>query len=251
MPLATKNGSIIVKDGKLAESCGCCGGWYCYSPAIYCTAFRCVLPNTLSLSLSATYSGVFFQTVAINTAFGPIYRNVKFSSPSFSASVTLTKESISSPCNYIYNMSSGLAPVDVSLPMFRVSLGDQFYWLSSSACASGLRYMVRMREIVVLATGAQMGATQNVPPSNAAFVAPGSDSYGSTYSEAFAPQVVSLPSSSLANAYIDSSSIATNQTCAESFDVPANAQFSFTLALGSSPSGQLVRIPATISVAIR
>ena len=25
MPLATKNGAIIVKDGKLAENCGCCG----------------------------------------------------------------------------------------------------------------------------------------------------------------------------------------------------------------------------------
>jgi hypothetical protein len=31
MPLATKNNAIIVKDGKLAESCGCCGGWYCYA----------------------------------------------------------------------------------------------------------------------------------------------------------------------------------------------------------------------------
>jgi hypothetical protein len=30
MPLATKNNAIIVKDGLLAESCGCCGGWYCY-----------------------------------------------------------------------------------------------------------------------------------------------------------------------------------------------------------------------------
>jgi hypothetical protein len=30
MTLATKNGSIIVKDGKLAENCECCGGWYCY-----------------------------------------------------------------------------------------------------------------------------------------------------------------------------------------------------------------------------
>jgi hypothetical protein len=29
MPLATKNNSLIVKDGKLAESCDCCGGWYC------------------------------------------------------------------------------------------------------------------------------------------------------------------------------------------------------------------------------
>ena len=31
MTIATKNGAIIVKDGKLAESCGCCGGWYCYN----------------------------------------------------------------------------------------------------------------------------------------------------------------------------------------------------------------------------
>lgn len=29
MTIATKNGSIIVKDGKLAENCGCCGDWYC------------------------------------------------------------------------------------------------------------------------------------------------------------------------------------------------------------------------------
>jgi hypothetical protein len=31
MTIATKNGSIIVKDGKLAEDCGCCGGWWCYA----------------------------------------------------------------------------------------------------------------------------------------------------------------------------------------------------------------------------
>lgn len=33
MPIATKNGSIIVKDGKVAENCDCCGGWYCYGGA--------------------------------------------------------------------------------------------------------------------------------------------------------------------------------------------------------------------------
>lgn len=33
MPLATKNGAIIVKDGKLAESCGCCGGGLCVCDA--------------------------------------------------------------------------------------------------------------------------------------------------------------------------------------------------------------------------
>jgi hypothetical protein len=29
MPLATKNNALIVKDGKVAENCNCCGGWYC------------------------------------------------------------------------------------------------------------------------------------------------------------------------------------------------------------------------------
>ena len=29
MNIATQGGKIIVKDGKLAENCGCCGGWYC------------------------------------------------------------------------------------------------------------------------------------------------------------------------------------------------------------------------------
>jgi hypothetical protein len=31
MPIATKNGSLIVKDGSIAENCECCGGWYCDS----------------------------------------------------------------------------------------------------------------------------------------------------------------------------------------------------------------------------
>jgi len=42
MTLATKNGSLIVKDGLLAENCGCCGGWYC-----------CIDQNCLSTSISA------------------------------------------------------------------------------------------------------------------------------------------------------------------------------------------------------
>jgi hypothetical protein len=35
MTLATKNGSLIVQDGKIAENCGCCGGWYCDRPASF------------------------------------------------------------------------------------------------------------------------------------------------------------------------------------------------------------------------
>jgi hypothetical protein len=43
MPLATKNGAIIVKDGLLAENCGCCNGWYCCPSVVAC-------PNLLKIS---------------------------------------------------------------------------------------------------------------------------------------------------------------------------------------------------------
>lgn len=29
MTIATKNGAVILKDGRLAENCGCCENWYC------------------------------------------------------------------------------------------------------------------------------------------------------------------------------------------------------------------------------
>lgn len=32
MTIATKNGSVILKDGSVAQNCGCCGGWWCYPP---------------------------------------------------------------------------------------------------------------------------------------------------------------------------------------------------------------------------
>jgi hypothetical protein len=52
MTLATKNGSLIVKDGKIAENCGCCGGdgWYCYNPACPQTPVVLTISNYLSQS---------------------------------------------------------------------------------------------------------------------------------------------------------------------------------------------------------
>jgi hypothetical protein len=52
MTLATKNGSIIVKDGKLAENCGCCGGWYCDGKSIdnCCNASSLVVELNFSAS---------------------------------------------------------------------------------------------------------------------------------------------------------------------------------------------------------
>ena len=52
MTLATKNNAIIVKDGKLAENCGCCGGWYCYDERGPCC--RCGFDSQQTISVSIT-----------------------------------------------------------------------------------------------------------------------------------------------------------------------------------------------------
>jgi hypothetical protein len=44
MPLAIKNNAIILKDGKLAENCGCCGGWYCYNQRLASVRVRFTQP---------------------------------------------------------------------------------------------------------------------------------------------------------------------------------------------------------------
>lgn len=59
MPLATKNNAIILKDGKLAENCGCCGGWYCYGECccvIGCTVTITFLGQTFLISNANSWS---------------------------------------------------------------------------------------------------------------------------------------------------------------------------------------------------
>jgi len=60
MPLAIKNNAIIIKDGRLAENCNCCGEWYCYSE------YGCCVVNGVATSkceaeciaAGGTFSGV-------------------------------------------------------------------------------------------------------------------------------------------------------------------------------------------------
>lgn len=56
MPLATKNGSLIVKDGKLAEGCDCCGGWYCDLDPTADPAVPCCSAQSLLLTMNFTVS---------------------------------------------------------------------------------------------------------------------------------------------------------------------------------------------------
>jgi hypothetical protein len=47
MTIATKNGAIIVKDGRLAENCGCCEDeWYC------CEDRQCAMESVKSITLT-------------------------------------------------------------------------------------------------------------------------------------------------------------------------------------------------------
>ena len=47
MNIATQGGSIIVKDGLLAENCGCCGGWYCVT-----CPYPTVIPDQVRVTIS-------------------------------------------------------------------------------------------------------------------------------------------------------------------------------------------------------
>jgi len=56
MTLATKNGSIIVKDGKLAENCNCCGSlWQC------CPDRSCAASEIKSVTIEITASDYYVQ----------------------------------------------------------------------------------------------------------------------------------------------------------------------------------------------
>lgn len=83
MTIATKNGSIIVKDGKLAENCGCCGGWYC------CRVSQCVSDGIESVTASISASDWSYQ-LTLSSSCGTKYASAYFKGSSASATKALT-----------------------------------------------------------------------------------------------------------------------------------------------------------------
>jgi hypothetical protein len=57
MPLATKNNALILKDGKIAENCGCCGDWYC------CLSTQC--PTSVITGVDVEIYGATDSSVSI------------------------------------------------------------------------------------------------------------------------------------------------------------------------------------------
>jgi hypothetical protein len=82
MPLATKNNSIIIKDGKLAENCGCCGGWYC------CADKACLAkPSSVTLSVVAED---FYAQYSATDNFGAYQSSACFFGSAINGTHTLT-----------------------------------------------------------------------------------------------------------------------------------------------------------------
>jgi hypothetical protein len=122
MPLATKNNAIIVKDGKLAEDCGCCGGWYC-------CASRSCLPdhiNSIQVSIAAEdwhyYSG--FQAAG--------FRGSALTSPFILPRMVVTSSFANFGTPPIYGTSQLLAPafglVELTLVVGINDCSDSFSW---------------------------------------------------------------------------------------------------------------------------
>jgi len=113
MTLATKNGSLIVKDGKVAENCGCCG-WYCVPGSCPCNYSKTMpesLRATLSFSLESNMYGIglgnFIQ------AYLGTWRTTPQQAARINGTYTLTKYSPFFPCHYVFQSSNILIRVIV------------------------------------------------------------------------------------------------------------------------------------------
>jgi len=133
MTLATKNGSLIVKDGQIAEDCGCCGGWYCYcendcntTPACsYCLG-SCP-PYRAPESFTATVTASDY----VNRVMGRVYYNIVGGS---GAGVGLTSYFKGSALSGTHTLAR------VSATRYETSLPDNPACSSSGVAASNISF---------------------------------------------------------------------------------------------------------------
>lgn len=101
MPLATKNGSLIIKSGSIAENCNCCAsGWYCYSEECPCNYSK-PMPNSLQATLSFSLASDMYG-IALGNFFGAYlstWRVTPQQASQINGTYTLTR---SSGCSYVF-----------------------------------------------------------------------------------------------------------------------------------------------------
>lgn len=125
MPLATKNGSLIVKDGKVAENCNCCGDWYCcFSPA-------CIADSVSSVSVALSAQDyLMWQRFQSNSGFNE-YASYGFLGSSYNGTHALTKQANGSTWTKVFT------PAPHS-----TCVGDLSFSVSSTGWTLVFRYSV-------------------------------------------------------------------------------------------------------------
>jgi hypothetical protein len=114
-PIATKNNAIIIKDGKLAENCGCCEGWYC------CPDWDCytVSSPTITISNATDYA--------------------------WSASGQSFQENVYSPGAYLNGTHSFSSPTDSDEGGIAVKQWTKMISGGGGACQPGTALVLRTR----------------------------------------------------------------------------------------------------------
>lgn len=144
MPLTTKNGSLIVKDGKLATDCACCGdGWYCYDGAAagkcfcICEDPQKALPNVLLFNCNATSWS--------SPAFLPGWPN-----PSTNGNVSLYRQITDIPCepawsgSYVsdgHTITVTVRGIDVTTDAASFGYGVTLDWQGPFTASNGLVFL--------------------------------------------------------------------------------------------------------------
>lgn len=114
MPLATKNNALIVKDGKVADGCGCCGGWWCCPDILHATV---VSLNLIDYETVVAAGGVFPSSE------GKSYLTVNASQVNGIPSTAVTLERSSSVCGiYLYTNFVAMNADDKSTWLRRVTV---------------------------------------------------------------------------------------------------------------------------------
>jgi len=143
MPLATKNNAIIIKDGKLAENCNCCGEWYC-------CADKACLAKPSSVTLSIVAEDFYVQHSATDN-FGAYQSSVCFFGSAINGTHTLTSITPSGGYSSAWQKTFPAAPSGCPPSVFTLMLsassriafdfyytftGPVFYYASQSAVKS-------------------------------------------------------------------------------------------------------------------
>lgn len=106
MPLATKNNALIVKDGKVAESCGCCRGWYCYQSCATTVCGPCgyskPMPQSLNVSVFFDVSSTIYAAArgSVLSPFVASYWPTRIQASDFASASKAFSLTLNSGCLY-------------------------------------------------------------------------------------------------------------------------------------------------------